>query len=245
MAGRPADPRRAGVSAFGISGTNAHVILEEPPPPNRPPPKTRPRPRRGRRCRGCSPPARRRPYRQSARLADHLDRHRAAGRLRPDTRHRRAHHPHRARHPRHPRRAPRRPPSPPEPRPWCAASRARPEDRASAPARDHNGPAWAQPYHAQPVFPDAFDDACAQLDPHLDRPLGEAMVDDPGPRSPPSHPVHPTRPVRPHVALPPLAHWGIPPDYLIGHSIGELSAAHLAGVLTLHDAAPWSPPEAA
>ncbi|MGC0421378.1 SDR family NAD(P)-dependent oxidoreductase [Embleya sp. AB8] len=89
---------------------------------------------------------------------------------------------------------------------------------------------------AYPVFAAAFDEVIGHLDPHLDRPLRD-VIDH--------HPklLNQTRYTQPALfALQTalhrlLAHHGITPDYLIGHSIGEITAAHLAGVLNLPDAA--------
>ncbi|MGW1453267.1 acyltransferase domain-containing protein, partial [Micromonospora sp. NPDC002411] len=93
-------------------------------------------------------------------------------------------------------------------------------------------------YDAYPAYADAFDAVCAHLDTHLDRPIRDLVLD-------PAHAdlLNRTEYTQPalfavEVALFRLfAHWGIVPDYLAGHSIGELSAAHVAGVLDLADAA--------
>ena len=254
-------PRRAGVSAFGASGTNVHVIIEQAPAdtpepdaptPDAPEPVERPR---------VPAPRRPLPFVLSARTPAALRRQaeRLTARIVGD----------------------------PELRPAdlahsLATSRALLSERAvvvaadreallaglSAVAADEPAPnlvggserpgglaflftgqgsertgMGSELYAAHPVFAAAFDAAVAELDQqlsgHVDRSVRDAVLTDGGDAALLLRPVY-AQPAlfAVEVALFRLYEsWGVRPDVVAGYSIGELTAAHVAGVLSLPDAA--------
>ncbi|MET7426650.1 SDR family NAD(P)-dependent oxidoreductase [Dactylosporangium sp. NPDC005555] len=88
-------------------------------------------------------------------------------------------------------------------------------------------------YDAFPVFADALDEALAHLDPHLKTLMFNG----------PAELLNQTGYAQPAIFAVETALYrlirstGVTPNYLTGHSIGEITAAHAAGILTLPDAA--------
>ncbi|MGW1751346.1 type I polyketide synthase [Streptomyces sp. NPDC002092] len=239
-----AGPRRAGVSAFGIGGTNAHVILEEPPQgPSTESKAAGPVPWM---LSGADETALRA---QARRLADHLTARPglSAADVGLSLAVSRSALAHRAMVPAD---------DPARMRAALTALADGADGRGSMRAVADPALRTAFLFTGQgaqrvrmgaelriafPVFAAAFDEVCRELEGRLELPLGQVLSAERG--SPEAALLDRTDVTQAglfafEVALFRLLEsWGVRADFLTGHSVGELTAAHVAGVLELPDAA--------
>lgn len=95
----------------------------------------------------------------------------------------------------------------------------------------------AQLYARFPPFARAFDEAAAALDGHLRLPLRDVLWGADAKLLDNTEFAQPALFAIEHALAQLLRDWGIVADVVLGHSVGEITAAHLAGVLSLADAA--------
>ncbi|MFJ9581363.1 acyltransferase domain-containing protein, partial [Streptomyces sp. NPDC101191] len=240
-------PRRAAVSSFGISGTNAHVIIEEPPALTHPTgDHPEPEPASDGVTWFLSARTEEELARAAGRLADHATAHPAlTASAIGDALARRRHHPHRA----------------------VLHATERDELLAQAGAlaarRTHPGlttghttggklavlftgqgaqyPGMGRALAAaHPRFGELLADIAGRFDTHLDHPLTDVMWAEPDTDL--AALLDHTQYTQPALfafetaLFAYLSERGLAPDYLMGHSIGEITAAHVAGTLSLDDA---------
>ncbi|MFC4530343.1 type I polyketide synthase [Sphaerisporangium dianthi] len=95
-------------------------------------------------------------------------------------------------------------------------------------------------YDTFPGYAETLDAVCAELDGHLDRPLAQVLYADPESRE--AGLIDRTEYAQPAIFATQVAlfhlleSWGVRPDVLLGHSVGEFAAAYAAGMLTLTQA---------
>ncbi|MFC0105718.1 type I polyketide synthase [Kibdelosporangium aridum] len=228
-------PRRAGVSSFGISGTNAHIILEQPAPTT--PERSRQQPEAPVfwTLSAKTPEALRA---QAAHLAAHLEPGTAKADIGWSLATSRSRFEHRAVvHSDDPLTAlaslaANRPAS----GLVTGATRVVPKVAFLFAGQGSQRVGMGLGLHQRfPAYAAAFDEVCSVLDAELGRSLKDVIANSPSLLDSTEF----TQPAQFAVEVALfrlLEHWGVRPSFLVGHSVGEIAAAHVAGVLDLADA---------